>query len=283
MATRSKKLSHVDARGRVKMVDVGDKPITNREAVARGTITMSRGAAVDPDRRCQERRPAADRAAGRQPRRQTDLVADSALPSAAALERERRADPASARLRYRSARAHHVADRRGNGGAYRRRRRRAHHLRHGEGGRQDDGDRRHSRDVQVRRPLRHVSTNMNVVVGVISPAPAWIMPRSYVDQLRRDFPQHTFLDAWDRDTLRRFLPEAEIAFTPFVDRDIFASATRLRWVQSPAVGVGSLMFTELLASQVVLTSARGIRARSIAEHVLGLTIALARQLPAVLR
>jgi len=124
---------------------------------------------------------------------------------------------------------------------------------------------------------------MNVVVGVISPAPAWIMPRSYVDQLRRDFPQHTFLDAWDRDTLHRFLPEADIAFTPFVDRDIFASASRLRWVQSPAVGVGSLMFPELLASAVVITSARGIRARSIAEHVLGVTIALARAMPAALR
>ncbi|MBI3401462.1 MAG: cyclic pyranopterin monophosphate synthase MoaC [Acidobacteria bacterium] len=37
-------LSHVDARGRVKMVDVGDKPVTSREAVARGTITMSREA-----------------------------------------------------------------------------------------------------------------------------------------------------------------------------------------------------------------------------------------------
>jgi cyclic pyranopterin monophosphate synthase len=37
-------LSHVDARGRVKMVDVGDKPVTQREAVARGTIAMSRQA-----------------------------------------------------------------------------------------------------------------------------------------------------------------------------------------------------------------------------------------------
>jgi cyclic pyranopterin phosphate synthase len=34
----------VDARGRVKMVDVGAKPTTDREAVARGTITMSREA-----------------------------------------------------------------------------------------------------------------------------------------------------------------------------------------------------------------------------------------------
>src|SRR3954452_22048613 len=35
------RLSHVDARGRVKMVDVGDKPVTAREAVARGSIAMS--------------------------------------------------------------------------------------------------------------------------------------------------------------------------------------------------------------------------------------------------
>jgi cyclic pyranopterin phosphate synthase len=37
-------LTHVDARGRVRMVDVGDKPVTAREAVARGSITMSAAA-----------------------------------------------------------------------------------------------------------------------------------------------------------------------------------------------------------------------------------------------
>ncbi len=35
------RLSHVDARGRVRMVDVGSKPITEREAIARGSIEMS--------------------------------------------------------------------------------------------------------------------------------------------------------------------------------------------------------------------------------------------------
>ena len=38
------RLSHVDARGRVKMVDVGEKPVTDREAIARGSIAMSREA-----------------------------------------------------------------------------------------------------------------------------------------------------------------------------------------------------------------------------------------------
>ena len=38
------KLSHVDARGKVRMVDVGAKPVTTREALARGEITMSAAA-----------------------------------------------------------------------------------------------------------------------------------------------------------------------------------------------------------------------------------------------
>jgi len=42
--SESQRLSHVDARGRVRMVDVSDKAATAREAVARGTITMSREA-----------------------------------------------------------------------------------------------------------------------------------------------------------------------------------------------------------------------------------------------
>ena len=48
MAKRSRlegrALTHVDARGRVKMVDVGAKPVTTREAIARGSIAMSAAA-----------------------------------------------------------------------------------------------------------------------------------------------------------------------------------------------------------------------------------------------
>lgn len=35
------KLSHLDQAGRARMVDVGDKPLMNRTAVATGTIRMS--------------------------------------------------------------------------------------------------------------------------------------------------------------------------------------------------------------------------------------------------
>lgn len=38
------RLTHVDSKGRIRMVDVGDKAVTDREAVARGAIAMSKAA-----------------------------------------------------------------------------------------------------------------------------------------------------------------------------------------------------------------------------------------------
>jgi len=44
MAVKKARLSHLDARGKARMVDVSEKPVTTREALARGAITMSAGA-----------------------------------------------------------------------------------------------------------------------------------------------------------------------------------------------------------------------------------------------
>jgi cyclic pyranopterin phosphate synthase len=38
---RAVALSHLDEKGKARMVDVGDKPVTSREALARGEISMS--------------------------------------------------------------------------------------------------------------------------------------------------------------------------------------------------------------------------------------------------
>ena len=124
---------------------------------------------------------------------------------------------------------------------------------------------------------------MNVGIGVVSPSAAWILPRHYVDVLRREFPQHTFLEAWDRETLRQVLVDSDAAFAAFVDKDLVPSLKRLRWVQAPAAGVGHILSPELIASPIFLTSARGVRARAIAEHVMLMALALARQLPLVLQ
>src|SRR5215469_3051984 len=35
------RLTHLDGRGRIRMVDVGEKPVTRREAIARGEVRMA--------------------------------------------------------------------------------------------------------------------------------------------------------------------------------------------------------------------------------------------------
>ena len=40
-APRGAQLTHLDTNGRVRMVDVGEKPVTRREAIARGAVRMA--------------------------------------------------------------------------------------------------------------------------------------------------------------------------------------------------------------------------------------------------
>jgi phosphoglycerate dehydrogenase-like enzyme len=124
---------------------------------------------------------------------------------------------------------------------------------------------------------------MRVLVGVFNPVVAWTLPASWVERLRRDFPQHEFIDVWTEADVRRQLPTVDVAFTPYIFRDQVASLTRLRWVQTSAAGVGSMMSAELIASPIAVTNARGVKARAIAEHVMAVSLALARQLPTAMR
>jgi cyclic pyranopterin phosphate synthase len=40
MSAKRSRLTHLDARGAARMVDVGDKPVTAREAIAEGIVTL---------------------------------------------------------------------------------------------------------------------------------------------------------------------------------------------------------------------------------------------------
>ena len=125
---------------------------------------------------------------------------------------------------------------------------------------------------------------MNVVIGVVSPAEAWVLPRPLRRRAPAGVPRaylHRRLGS--RGAEAACCRRADVAFAAFLDRDLVPSLTDLRWVQAPAAGVGHLLSDELVASPIVLTSARGVRARAIAEHVMAMIIALSRQLPLVLR
>ena len=96
------------------------------------------------------------------------------------------------------------------------------------------------------------------------------------------------------ETLRRRWPEMRVAHAPtftelppeLPDTDIFVGAfllpkhlqiaKKLKWIHSTSAGVGQLTYPELLASGVVVTNASGVFSVPMAEHTIGLLLALAR-------
>jgi phosphoglycerate dehydrogenase-like enzyme len=124
---------------------------------------------------------------------------------------------------------------------------------------------------------------VTILISIESPFEIWTIPPSYVERLRHRFPGHTFLHARTDDEVLAMCPEADVVFAGQITRQQLAAASRLRWIHSPAAGVGGMLFPEMVASPVVVTNSRGMSADTIAEHVLAVTLALFRRLPHALR
>lgn len=65
------------------------------------------------------------------------------------------------------------------------------------------------------------------------------------------------------------IADAEVYFGFGMPEPLFRAAPALRWVQSAAAGVASLLHPPMLASDVQLTNAAGLMAEPIADHVVG--------------
>ena len=120
---------------------------------------------------------------------------------------------------------------------------------------------------------------MNVLVAIHSPFVMWNIPVEYLERLRREFPSHTFLHAVNDEEAERLIVSAEVAFSSQVSREQLAVAPHLRWIHSPAAGVGGMLFREMVESPITITNSKGMSADTMAEHVLAVTLALFRRLP----
>jgi len=78
--------------------------------------------------------------------------------------------------------------------------------------------------------------------------------------------------------------EADILFAGRITEEQLARAAKLRWIQVPWAGVNNLLSVEALrASDIIVTNSSGVMSDSVADHVLGLMLALTRDLPAQIR
>jgi len=118
---------------------------------------------------------------------------------------------------------------------------------------------------------------MRIVVAVHDP-PVWSIPERDVRRLAEALPGDVVVDArTPEDRLREFA-DADVILTTRLTPAEFRQASRVRWIQSSAVGVGGLLIDEVVESAVDVTNARGLHADRIAEHAVALVLALRRRL-----
>ncbi|HXV94479.1 MAG TPA: D-2-hydroxyacid dehydrogenase [Pseudonocardia sp.] len=86
--------------------------------------------------------------------------------------------------------------------------------------------------------------------------------------------------------LPEVLPGTEVLlvwdFTSDAVRDAWAAADALRWVHTASAGVDRLVFPGMQDAPVTLTNSRGVFDAPMAEYVLGLVLAFAKDLPGTL-
>jgi phosphoglycerate dehydrogenase-like enzyme len=120
---------------------------------------------------------------------------------------------------------------------------------------------------------------MKILVALYHQFSSWCIPEAHIEQLRKEFPEHTFIRAdSDAEALARIV-DADVAFATRITPAQLAAAKRLRWIHSSAAGVGNMLFPEMIVSAVVLSNSRGNSSGTIAEHVIAVTLTLLRQLP----
>ncbi len=149
------KLTHIDETGRARMVDVSDKAVTAREAVAEGFVRMSAetlALALSGDAKKGDVRAAAEIAGVMAAKKTSDLIP---LCHPLALSKvEVRVEPGEGGLSVTARVQHHRPDGGGDGGPDRRLGGLPHGLRHAEGRREGHDHRGRAADDQDRRQVR---------------------------------------------------------------------------------------------------------------------------------
>ena len=123
---------------------------------------------------------------------------------------------------------------------------------------------------------------MKVLISIQQPVKQWQIPADGVDTLRKRFPHIQFIHATSPKQRAEGLSACDAMYTWILKDDELAQASQLRWVHTSAVAVETLCLPELFARGITVSNTRGVQAVPIAEHVMAVTLALAKQIPFVI-
>ena len=111
----------------------------------------------------------------------------------------------------------------------------------------------------------------------------WRFPDWLADAIRHRYPELTVVHLPDYARLDEEIRDADILCGFSLRPEQLASAKRLKWLHCLAAGVNQLMRDDVRAHPVVITNSRHVHAVTMAEHTLGIILALARRLPSAVR
>ena len=124
---------------------------------------------------------------------------------------------------------------------------------------------------------------INVFIATSHRLDLWTAPAWFSDRLSSDFPQIKVVRITSNDPWAQEISDAEVALTTSIRPEQFLAAKKLRWIHSPSAAVHQFIYPEFVNSEVILTNGRDVHGPVVAEHVIALIFALAKNLPAAVR
>jgi D-2-hydroxyacid dehydrogenase (NADP+) len=127
--------------------------------------------------------------------------------------------------------------------------------------------------------IRTNPAETKLVICVWHPFTYWrpqpVMPQT----IRARWSEMCVLHLPDYDHLAEELPDTDIFVGYSLRAEQLTHAKKLKWIHSTAAGVAQLMYPELRDSGIVVTNPSGVFSPPMAEHTMGLLLAIARNFP----
>jgi phosphoglycerate dehydrogenase-like enzyme len=126
---------------------------------------------------------------------------------------------------------------------------------------------------------RTKSAETKLVICVWHPFTEWRPKPLMAETIRKRWPEMRVVHLPDYDKLPEELPDTDIFVGYSLRAKQLKDAKKLKWIHSTAAGVAQLMYPELRESGLLVTNPSGIFSVPMAEHTMGLLVALARNFP----
>jgi phosphoglycerate dehydrogenase-like enzyme len=122
-----------------------------------------------------------------------------------------------------------------------------------------------------------------LVICVWHPFTEWRPKPLMAETIRTHWPQMRVVHLPNYDRLPEELPDTDIFVGYSLRAQQLVDGRKLKWIHSTAAGVAQLMYPELRDSDIIVTNPSGVFSVPMAEHTMGMLLAMARNFPDCVR